>query len=111
MTNSLGFTLFNLGAAVVLSALIYRAQKEKRLEITLISAPVTKVEKIVLTGRGLTVASIGWGISTVLYTFAGIIAFYPYTDMGTNLFITFISTAIAAIIMPIAGYVTTHSKD
>lgn len=111
MTSSLGFTLFNLGIAVVLSILIYRAQKEKRLEITMISGPVTKVEKIVLTGRGITIASVGWGISAILFSFSGLGSLDTSANMGTYFFMTFMSGTLAIITMLVASYVTPHSKD
>lgn len=111
MTSSIGFTLFNLGCAVLLYVLIFRAHKNKKLEITLISGPVTKVEKIVLTGKGLAVAIIGWAISAALFTFSGLRALDVHTNMEANTFMTFISLVIAIFTMLIAGYITTHNND
>jgi len=112
MTSQLFLILFNLGAAVAFSILIARARKDKELKITLItSGPVTNVEKIVLTGKGLTIAIIGWGICAILFTFSGLSAFFPQANMELFLLITFISIILAAITMLIAGYVTANSKE
>lgn len=72
---------------------------------------MTKVEKVVLKGRGLTVAIVGWGSSAILFTFSGLSALFPYAGSGANLFITFIGCILATIIMPIANYVTIRSKE
>lgn len=46
MTNSIFFSLINLGGAIVLYILIVRGLKDKQLKITLITTGgVTKVEK------------------------------------------------------------------
>jgi hypothetical protein len=112
MVSQLFFVLFNLGAAFAFSILIARARKDKQLKITLLtSGPVTKVEKIVLRGKGLTVAIIGWGISAILFTYSGLSAFFPQADMEASFFITFTSIFLAAITMLIASYVSTTMKD
>lgn len=106
------FVLFNLGGAIALSILIVRARKDKQLKITLItSGPMTKVEKIVLTGKGLTIAIIGWGISTLLFIFSGLRAFFSQGDLVTSFFITFTSIILAIVTMPIASYFTYKSKE
>src|SRR5690606_20558041 len=106
------FGLFNLGGAIFLCLLIAHARKNKQLKITLItSGPMTKVEKVVLKGRGLTVAIVGWGSSAILFTFSGLSALFPYAGSGANLFITFIGCILATIIMPIANYFTIRAKD
>jgi hypothetical protein len=111
MTNQIIFVLFNLSVAIFLYISMARGLRDKQLKITLVSPPTTKVEKIVLTGRGLTVAIIGWGISAILLTYIGLNALFQYAYLGTNLFLTLISISLAVFTMVIASYVTPHPKE
>jgi hypothetical protein len=105
------FGLFNLVIAIALFIVIDRARKDKQLKITLISGLVTKVEKIVLTGRGLTVAVIGFGMSATLFTFSGLSTLLAFIDLETCFLIMFVGGFLGVITMLIASYVTTHFEE
>lgn len=112
MATSTLFGLFNLAGAIALCILIARARKNRQLRITLItSGPMTKVEKIVLKGNGLTIAMLGWGISAILFSFSGLNALLSQADSGVSFFVSFISAVLAIFIMPIASYFTPNSKE
>lgn len=111
MTENIFFALLNLGSAVGLYISIARGLRDKQLKITLISPPMTKVEKVVLTGRGLTVAIIGFGISATLFTYSGLNALSSYGDFGTSLLLMFISIPATIVTMRVASHINTKSKE
>jgi len=104
MTQNMFFALFNLGGAVGLYIAIARGLRDKQLKITLISSPMTKVEKVILTGKGLTVAMIGFGMSATLFTFSGINLLTSNLE-GTSLLLMLISIFLAVVTMWISSYV------
>ena len=112
MPNQMLFGLGNLGGAIAIFILIARARRDKQLEITLItSGGVTKVEKVVLTGKGLTVAIIGWAVSAILFTYSGLSVFVLNPNNDTNLLLTFAGGILFVFTMLIASYITTRSKE
>ncbi len=112
MSNQVFFGLINLGGAIALFILLARARKDRQLRITLItSGGVTKVEKVVLTGKGLTVAIIGWSFSAILFTYSGLSVFVLNTNIDTNLLLTLIGIILFVFTMLIASYVTIRSKE
>lgn len=111
MTNHIFFVLLNLSAAIFLYILIARGLKDKQLKITLVSPPTTKVEKIVLVGKGLIVAIIGWGISATLFIYTGLSALFSDANTEANLFTTFISLTLAGFTTVIASYVNEYPKE
>ena len=108
-SGSIGFALFNFAAAAMLYLSIYRAQRDKRLEIMLKSGP--KMEKVVIKGQGITVLTVGWVISALLFTCSGLRSVDVYAGMGEYVFMTFFSIVLAIITMLTASYISTHSEQ
>jgi hypothetical protein len=67
---------------------------------------MTKVEKIILTGKGLTVAIIGFEISATLFIYSGINLLFSNLE-GTSLLLMLISIFLVVVTMVIASYVNT----
>jgi hypothetical protein len=103
------FALINLGVAVAICISIARARRNMKLKMIMKSGP--KYDTIILTGRGLTVAVIGWGISAVLLTLSGLNALLFSWDLGTSYLLTFISGFLWVLTLGIASYVTPKSKE
>lgn len=104
------FVLFNLGGAITLCILIYRMQQDKKLKITLVTRPATKVQSIVLSGRGLIAATIGWGVSAMLFTLSGLGSLFTYTNLETWLFLTLIGIACAVVTLLISSSLSQKPK-
>lgn len=109
MTENIFFALLNLGSAVGLYIAIARGLRDKQLKITLISSPMTKVEKVILTGKGLTVAIIGFGISATLFTYSGINMLSSNLE-ETSLLLMLISIFLVVVTLGITSYVNTSSE-
>ncbi len=110
MTENIFFALLNLGFAIALYVAIARGLRDKQLKITFISSPMTKVEKIVLTGRGLTVAIIGFSVSAILFTYSGLNALSSHS-VGTSLLVMFFSIPTVVVTMGIASIVNPNSEE
>ncbi len=104
------FVLFNLGGAIALCILIYRMQQDKKLKITLVTRPVTKIQSIVLSGRGLTVTTIGWGASAMMLTISGLGFLFAYTNSKTWLLLTLVGIVFAVITLLIGSSLSEKSK-
>ena len=111
MTNQILLGLFDLGIAIALYISVGRARKDKQLKITLISGPMTTVRSIVLSGKGLTIAIIGWGVSAILLTFSGLSSLLLTQTWKYTFFITFISIFLVIITMIIASYFTSNPEE
>jgi hypothetical protein len=111
MTDNIFFVLLSRGSAIGLYISIARGLRDKQLKITLVSPPTTKVEKILLTGSGLTVAIIGFSISATLFTYSGLQILSSSADLQTSLLLMIISIFIAVVTMGIASYVNPNPKE
>lgn len=104
------FVLFNLGGAIILCIMIYRMQRDKKLKVTLITGSATKVQSIVLSGRGLIVATIGWGISAMLLILSGLGLLFAYKNLEASLFLTLIGIACVVMTLLISSSLSEKLK-
>lgn len=111
MTNQIFDGLLNIGLAIALLTALVRTRKDKQLKITLIdSGSITKVEKVILKGKGLTIATIGFCIGAIVFVLIGISAIFSFMPRGTNGILTIVGIFLLILTLNIAAYVTTHSS-
>lgn len=110
MINQVFDGILYIGIAIALLTGIVRARKDKQLKITLIdSGSITKVQKVILKGKGLTIAITSFGIGVIVFAFIGISTILSLMSRQINGILTIISVFLLVLTLNIAAYITTRS--